>query len=255
MPRMLVVVAHPDDETFGTGSCIAYAAASGVDVTVCCATRGEAGEDTSGTTRSPEELARVREAELRAAAKILGARDVVLLDFLDSDMAGDPIPGSLMAASMEDIVKPVADVIARVQPDVVVALDPDSVVDHRDHVRIGQATKRAFAEAASPTARLYHWTLARAVMGRWLKEMHAQGFLHAYDADLQLGRPADEITTVVDVGSVIETRRAAIAAHFTQLSPFHGLDPEFQATLLCHDHFVRAVPEWTGGPQETSLWG
>ena len=37
--------------------------------------------------------------------------------------------------------------------------------------------------------------------------------------------------------------------------PFHGLEPEFQARLLSEDHFVRAVPEWTGGPQETSLWG
>jgi LmbE family N-acetylglucosaminyl deacetylase len=255
MPRMLVVVAHPDDETFGTGSCIAFAAASGVDVTVCCATRGEAGEDTSGTTSSPEELARVREAELRAAAAILGARDVVVLDFGDSDMSGDPKPGSLMAAPIEHVVAAVAPVIERVQPDVVVTLDPDSVVDHRDHVRIGAATKRAFAQVGLPDARLYHWTLVRSVMGRWLKEMHAQGLLHAYDADLILGRPDDEITTVVDVSSVLETRRAGIAAHYTQMSPFHGLEPEFQARLLSEDHFVRAVPPWTGGPRETSLWG
>jgi LmbE family N-acetylglucosaminyl deacetylase len=255
MPRMLVVVAHPDDETFGTGSCIAFAAASGVDVTVCCATRGEAGEDTSGTTRSPDELARVREAELRAAAEILGAGEVVVLDFVDSDMEGDPAAGSLMAAPIGEIVAAVAPVIARVQPDVVVTLDPDSVVDHRDHVRIGQATKHAFAEAAQAHARLYHWTLVRSVMGRWLQEMHAQGLLQAYDADVILGRPDDEITTVVDVSSVIETRQAGIAAHYTQMSPFHGLEPEFQAAILSADHFVRAVPEWNGGPQETSLWG
>ncbi len=97
MLRMLVVVAHPDDETFGTGSCIAHAAANGVDVTVCCATRGEAGEDTSGTTASREELARVREAELRAAAAVLGARNVVVFHFGDSHMQGEPKPGSLMS--------------------------------------------------------------------------------------------------------------------------------------------------------------
>ena len=60
---------------------------------------------------------------------------------------------------------------------------------------------------------------------------------------------------MVDVSSVLETRRAGIAAHFTQMSPFHGLEAEFQAQLLSEDHFVRAVPPWTGGPRETSLWG
>src|SRR5437016_10647730 len=66
-PLLLVVVAHPDDETFGTGSVIASAAARGVRVVVCCATRGAAGEDTSGTTSGPAELALVREGALRAA--------------------------------------------------------------------------------------------------------------------------------------------------------------------------------------------
>jgi LmbE family N-acetylglucosaminyl deacetylase len=250
---MLVVVAHPDDETFGTGSCIAHAAANGVDVTVCCATRGEAGEDTSGTTASREELARVREAELRAAAAVLGARNVVVFDFGDSDMQGEPKPGSLMAVPIETVVEPIAALIASLRPDVVVTMDPESIVDHRDHMRIGAATTRAFAEVGLPNARLYHWTLVRSVMKRWLEAMHAQGLLEAYEP-MDLGRPDEEITTVVDVSSVIEKRRAAIKAHHTQISPFHGLEPEFQASLLSLDHFVRAVPEWTGGPQETSLW-
>jgi N-acetylglucosamine malate deacetylase 2 len=252
--RLLVVVAHPDDETFGTGSCIAYAAANGVDVTVCCATRGEAGDDISGTTKSREELGRVREAELRDAAAILGACDVVVLGFGDSDLQGDPKPGTLMEVAMAQIVEPIAALIEKIQPDVVVTMDPDSIVDHRDHSRIGKATTIAFAQAAMPSARLYHWTLARAVMARWLKEMHAQGLLETYQ-DTGLGRPEDEITTVVDVTSVVAVRSAAIAAHRTQTSPFDGLEKEFRDSLLARDHFVRAVPPWTGGPQETSLWG
>jgi N-acetyl-1-D-myo-inositol-2-amino-2-deoxy-alpha-D-glucopyranoside deacetylase len=61
---LLVVVAHPDDETFDTGSVIARAAADGAEVIVCCATRGELGESRPGSVPSGCELADVRESEL-----------------------------------------------------------------------------------------------------------------------------------------------------------------------------------------------
>src|SRR4051794_4844511 len=253
-PVLLIVVAHPDDETFGTGSVIADAAARGARVVVCCATRGEAGEDVSGTTSSPEELALAREGELRAAAKVLGAADVILLDFADSGLNGDMPPNALAAADLEDVIGPVAAVIEQVQPDVVVAFDPASVNDHRDHMQIGEAATRAFGRVAPPHARLYHWTLVRSVMDEWLVAMKAQGLLEEY-VDLDLGRPDDEITTIIDVTGVMDTRRAAIAEHRTQLSPFTGISPELENKILAVDYFVRAVPPWTGGKRETGLFG
>src|SRR5207248_1024892 len=81
-------------------------------------TRGEAGEDTSGSTSSPEELAAVREVELRSAARVLGARDIVLLDFADSGLNGSMPAGALSAVDLESVVVPVADVIQRVPPNV-----------------------------------------------------------------------------------------------------------------------------------------
>ena len=254
MTVLLVVVAHPDDETFGTGSVIANAADAGAHVVVCCATRGEAGEDTSGTTSSRDELARVREGELRAAAKVLGAADVILLDFADSGMQGEMPPSALAAVEIGRVIDDVAAVIRRVQPDVVVTFDYDSIEDHRDHVRIGQATTEAFHRVASPAARLYHWTLVREQMDRWLAEMKELGQLEMY-VEMELGRPHHEFTTVVDVSHVMDTRRAAIAEHRTQLSPFHGMSPALEREILAHDHFVRVVPPWEGGPVETSLFG
>ncbi len=250
---MLVVVAHPDDETFGLGSVIANAAARGVRVVVCCATRGEAGEDTSGTTSGPAELAVVREGELRAAAKVLGADEVVLLDFADSGMNGAMPPKALAAVDLEEVITPIASLIEERRPDVVVTLDPDAVNDHRDHMRIGEAATVAFGRAAQPSVRLYHWTLARPMMDQWLAAMKAQGLLEEY-VDMELGRPEVEITTVVDVAHVMETRRAAIAEHRTQLSPFTGVSPELERTILSVDFFMRAVPAWDGGPQETDLF-
>src|SRR4051812_10966353 len=101
---LLVVVAHPDDETFGTGSVIANAAAHGHRVVVCCATRGEAGEDRSSTTTGPDDLAGVRTGELHAAAEVLGAADVRLLTFADSGMTGDMPAGALAAVALDDVV-------------------------------------------------------------------------------------------------------------------------------------------------------
>jgi LmbE family N-acetylglucosaminyl deacetylase len=252
-PVMLVAVAHPDDETFGCGSVIASAAARGVHVAVCCATRGEAGEDVSGTTRSPAELAAARERELRAAATVLGAAEVDLLGFADSGLDGPAPAGALVAVPLDDVVRPVAALIERLAPDVVVTFDPRSVNDHRDHMRMGEATTIAFAQAAKPSARLYHWTLTRELMVEWIAEMRAQGLLEAY-AEMELGAPLERITTIVDVAHVLDVRRKAIAEHRTQLSPFTGITAALERRLLTRDHLIRVVPPWDGGPIETSLF-
>ena len=87
--RLLVTVAHPDDETFGTGSIIAVAAERGAEVTVCCATRGEAGE--AHGVEPGSHLAAAREAELRAAGAVLGVGRFVVLDYLDSGWPVIPV--------------------------------------------------------------------------------------------------------------------------------------------------------------------
>jgi LmbE family N-acetylglucosaminyl deacetylase len=250
---LLVVVAHPDDETFGTGSLIAHAAARGVRVVVCCATRGEAGEDISGTTSSTSELAQVREGELRAAAKVLGVSELVVLDFPDSGMTGDMPKDALAAVDLETVIAPVAAVIERVQPDMVVALDPIGVDDHRDHIRIGTATETAFRRVAKPDARLYYWTVSYTLMHDWLDEIRAVGLLDAY-IELDLGRPDAEITTVLDTCDTSERTRAAIAEHRTQQTPYTGLSDELMNRLLCSVELVRVVPPWTGGPVEHELF-
>ncbi|MGH8977796.1 MAG: PIG-L deacetylase family protein, partial [Acidimicrobiia bacterium] len=97
---LLVVVAHPDDESFGCGSILAHAAATGYETAVLCATRGEAGESRVPT----DDLAAVREAELRNAARILGVGTVRVLDHVDSGMKGEPAPGTLAAAHHATVV-------------------------------------------------------------------------------------------------------------------------------------------------------
>lgn len=249
--RLLVTVAHPDDETFGAGSLIAAAAADGVEVTVCCATRGEAGE--ARDVEPGADLGRVREAELRAAGRVLGVARFVLLDYLDSGMTGDPGPATLAGAAFDEVVAAIGDVIDRVRPDVVVTLDPDRGDGHRDHVVIGRATAQAGRDR--PGIRVYAWAIPRPLLGRWLSELQDVRPDSAHlELDRQgLGRPDEEITTVLDVAHLRDVRERAIALHRSQASPYDGLPADLRSAFLDTDRLVRLQPPWTGGPVERSL--
>ena len=251
MSGLLVIVAHPDDETFGTGSVIASAARAGVQVTVCCATRGEAGD---APDRFTGDLGALRESELRAAGAVLGVKRFVLLDYLDSGMAGDPAAGTLAAADSVDVAERLEAVIADVEPDLVVTLDPDHGDGHRDHVVIARATVQA--ARTRPNLRVYAWALARPLLARWFVELEAlRPDSEHLDLDRAgLGRPEAEITTIVDASSVLDTRERAIALHASQTSPYDGMPADLRADFLTTDRLVRLVPPWTGGPRETELF-
>lgn len=252
MTRVLVTVAHPDDETFGTGSVIASAAAAGAEVIVCCATRGEVGEAVGLPPGA--DLGAVREAELRAAAALLGASQVVLLGYCDSGMSGDASPGSLAAAPVHDVAQRVDAVIRDVRPDVIVTLDPDHGDGHRDHVAIARATIAACA--AHPDIRLYEWVLPRAFLAQWFAELERiRPDSEHLDLDQTgIGRPEGDITTVLDVAHLRPLREQAFALHASQVSPMDGMSDEVRAGFLDRDYLIRVQPPWTGGDRETSLF-
>src|SRR5436190_20889974 len=90
--RLLCVMAHPDDESLGTGGVLAKYASEGIGTYVVTATRGERGRfDDSGQSPGPDIVGRAREAELRAAAKELGVREVQLLDYCDGALDEAPV--------------------------------------------------------------------------------------------------------------------------------------------------------------------
>ena len=112
--KLLVVMAHPDDETFGTGGTLAYYASKGVEVHLICATRGEVGDVEPELLMGFESIADLRESELRCAAETLGISEVHMLDYRDSGMPGsiDNVhPNALAAAPLEQVAGEI--VIAR----------------------------------------------------------------------------------------------------------------------------------------------
>src|SRR6185436_13070895 len=152
-PRLLAVLAHPDDESLGVGGTLAKYASEGVDVFLLTATRGDSGRYRGHRADDhqhpgPLALAKIREAELRAAAAVLGVHEVSLLDYHDQH---------LDCANPRQVIAEIAGHLQRVQPDVVVTFGPDGAYGHPDHIAISQFTTAAFVAARPHTvSKLYY---------------------------------------------------------------------------------------------------
>ena len=249
---LLVAIAHPDDETFGCGALIASEARAGSEVVVCCASRGELGEDASGRHPSREALGAAREQELRAAARVLGAATVEVLGLADSGWDGDAEPGSIVAEPVR-LGERLEDALRRHRPGVVVTLDPTGSDGHRDHAAVGTAATEAFERVVDWPASLYHWCLPHSLMDAWTREIAASSPDSVY-LGTELGRPDADVTTILDGHEVLETVWTAIGCHETQATPYDAISPELAAQFVGHDHLVRQHPVPGPGPVEDHLW-
>jgi LmbE family N-acetylglucosaminyl deacetylase len=136
---LLFLLAHPDDETFIAGGTIAKYAAAGVEIGVVCATRGERGK--TGDICSRDDLARVREAEVRDAAQILGIRHLEILSYEDQMLASAP---------PDEIRRAMVAALRRQRPQIAVTFDPNGMNLHPDHIAISRFASDAVAAAADP---------------------------------------------------------------------------------------------------------
>ncbi|MEP7765285.1 PIG-L family deacetylase [Sanguibacter sp. 25GB23B1] len=187
--RLLVVHAHPDDETLATGGLLATWAAGGEHVTLVTCTRGERGE-VIGDERVHLEgdgprLAAHREQELGSALRALGVDDHAYLDALPVPGGGDDVSGeryedsgmswvggeraglsghagaaevipphALVAGSLDDQAARLAELVRDRRPDVVVTYEPGGGYGHPDHVRAHEITMRAVELAARASGSL-----------------------------------------------------------------------------------------------------
>lgn len=199
---LLFSFAHPDDESFsGAGTAMKYAAA-GVRIVLVTATRGERGSAGTPPRCAPDELGACREAELRAAAGIIGFDELHLLDYRDRELADAP---------REEIRRSLVALLRRVRPAVVITFDPNGYNAHPDHVAISRFTSDAIAAASD--RRWYPDTGAAHAVSRllWTPPLAPWNVT-------EFERLADVAGAdfVLDVSAWRERRAAALRAHRTQ---------------------------------------
>ncbi len=247
-PRLMVVVAHPDDETFGCGGLLLHARAAGFTTFVTCATRGEAGD---AQHVSGAELGEVRADELRRAGELLGVSEVALLDFADSGMTGPAPDGSLVDADLVDVVAAVAGSLRLVRPDVVLTLDGGD--GHRDHERMREATLLAAAEVGVEA--VYLSCLPQSLMRLWVERMRADNpdKEHVLDEVPVLGTPDGQISTEIDVREHRAQLALAMAAHASQDSPYDNLPDDLRDAFLDTARARRVTPAWDGTTRERTF--
>jgi len=149
--KILTVLAHPDDESFGMGGTLALYAELGHEVHLICMTRGEAGEVDPEFLENYDSIADLRTAELLCAAENLGLAHVEFLDYCDSGMVGSDKnvdPKSLINAPKEEVVEKIVKYIREYKPDVVLTFDPEGGYKHPDHIYCHQVAVEAFEKAA-----------------------------------------------------------------------------------------------------------
>ncbi|MEU4052243.1 N-acetyl-1-D-myo-inositol-2-amino-2-deoxy-alpha-D-glucopyranoside deacetylase [Streptomyces olivaceus] len=235
--RLLLVHAHPDDESINNGVTMARYAAEGAHVTLVTCTLGERGEVI------PPELAHLsgaalgghRRGELAEAMRALGVGDFRLLGgpgrFSDSGMTGladNDAPGCLWQADVDAAAALLVDVIREVRPQVLVTYDPDGGYGHPDHVQAHRIAMRAVelaAEAGCPVAKVY-WnrvprSWADAAFARLRDELPGLPFEKAAGVEDVPGVVDDERITTEIHGEGTEyaaAKAAAMRAHATQIT-------------------------------------
>ena len=263
--RMLCIVAHPDDETFGSGSVLIKYASEGVLVYTACATRGDVGEIAEGSNATPETLSSVREQEYYDAGKVMGVKRSILYGYRDSGMADTPDnnhPNAFINVPIDEVVSQMVDTIRELKPHVVITFDEGGGYGHPDHMYASKAAKLAYFAAGDPSyadaatetrehwspSRLYYHAFPRSRMGKWismLAEADPDSDLAKLDPE-QMGVPDEQMTTLLDTARFAETRRAAIAVHRTQYSPLDRVpSDDLEAEFLGNDYFIKIDPPVT----------
>ncbi len=275
MATAVFVHAHPDDEAIATSGVMMQGVENGHRVVLICATDGSMGETTAPHIADSTALAEIRLAELRAAAEIIGVNRLELLGYRDSGMAGDAAnddPSSFWQADVEAAACRVAKILREESADLVTIYDEIGGYGHPDHIQVHRVGKRAAELASMPV--VFESTMNRELMQRSFDDLgdwQPDGFTADDPAtleehrrsqedrfgDIALGTPGAQITHAVDVTAWIDRKRAAMAAHASQIGEdsflLHLSDESFE-NLFGTEWFVLRGADRTGEPYEADIY-
>jgi N-acetyl-1-D-myo-inositol-2-amino-2-deoxy-alpha-D-glucopyranoside deacetylase len=283
--RMLLVHAHPDDESIGTGATMAKYAAEGAGVTLITCTLGELGEvippDLAHLAADAEGgLGEYRIGELEAACAALGVTDHRFLGgagrWHDSGMMGlatNGAPGSFWRADVDEAAGELLAVIREVRPQVLISYDDNGFYGHPDHIQAHRVARRAFELAGGLVAKFYATALPRSVLAEAIESLRnsrqeggfpggGPGFTDVHSvSDLPFGVPDEQVTTEIDATAYLDQKIAAMRAHATQIaveSPFFALSDRVGQRAFGREYYtLLSGPRGPGsGPhdRETDLF-
>ena len=228
---VVLLHAHPDDEAIFTGGTMRRLALAGCRTVLVVATGGELGGS------GDRDLAATRRGETERAAAILGVGALHWLGYRDSGMAGDPAnvaDGAFASADLGTVADEVACIVEAEGAGALVAYDGFGIYGHPDHVRVHEAGVAAARIVGLPT--WYEATVDREYL-HFVETHLVEEAILTSDLGLarsHLGRATVEITTTVDVAGVLDDKRAAMAAHASQI-------PETTTALQFGDEHFAAV--------------
>lgn len=211
--KVLCLFAHPDDESFGPGGTIAKWAAEGASIYVCCATRGEIGQNATD-----EHTGALREKELFCASKILGVKNVTFLDYIDGSIGNKDVPV---------LRKIIESHINKIKPDTLLTFHLNGVSGHLDHVAMANATTSAFDNTTHPK-KLYYYTLLKSYT-----DTMSDYFIHFPD-----GFEKSQIDEIVDVSDYLDTKKKAMMEHKSQMGDVVRILESWETRDASREHFI-----------------
>jgi N-acetyl-1-D-myo-inositol-2-amino-2-deoxy-alpha-D-glucopyranoside deacetylase len=243
---LLLVHAHPDDESIGTGATMAKYAAEGAQVTLVTCTLGELGEVIPPSLAhlaagKEDRLGEYRIGELAAACDLLGVTDHRFLGgpgrWRDSGMMGtqgNNDPRCFWRADVDEAAAALLDVIREVRPQVLVTYDADGFYGHPDHIQAHRVAWRAFELAQTEEL------------------AGAEGLARFYAT---AAPDSAQVTTEIDATAYFERKLAAMRAHATQITvsaPFFALSNHVRQRALGVEYYTLlagpAAPRGPAGP-------
>lgn len=258
--RLLLVHAHPDDETINNGVTMAKYAVEGVHVTLVTCTRGEEGEVLVESLKNlasdkEDKLGEHREIELKDAMIELGISDFRFLGspnkkWRDSGMIGAPQnerKDVFWQSDLDEAANELVKVILEIKPQVMITYDEFGGYGHPDHIKAHQVAMRAAEISASQgwqITKIYWNTMPRSVLQTSIDKMKEVGseFFGAESADdMPFAKDDELVTSVVKAQEYVPQKLAAMKAHATQISvdgPFFALSNNLGLSVWADEYYT-----------------
>lgn len=276
--RLLAVLAHPDDESFGLGGTLARYAAEGVDVHIAIATDGVAGSVADGYEHTLADLVNVRVNEVSAAVEIIGGT-LHMLCYRDSGYIGDPAnehPDAFINSNEDEAIGRIVSLIREIQPQVVITHDETGGYFHPDHIHCWKITTEAFFAAGDPEKypeigpeiftpeRLYYTAFPNRMVKIFTLIMRLKGMDPTKagrnkDIDYtKLGIPPNKLHARISYRDYWDVKKLASAQHPSQgggTSNSRALPEWLQRRLFASEYYIRAYPPAADGFRENDLFG